>query len=209
MRAANAHPWRLATVPASTFTLPTKSATKGGGRLAVDLERRADLLDHAVVHHHDAVGHRERLLLVVRDHDGRDAQPRCSCRISWRRCTRTLASRADSGSSSSSRPGEVASARASATRCCCPPESWAGYLSPLLGQARPASSSSSTRAAISRPRHAAVHEPVGDVVGHREVGKQRVGLEDDAEVALRRRQRGDVAAGLQRSARASARPARR
>jgi hypothetical protein len=30
---------------------------EGAGRLAVDLHRRADLLDHAVVHHHDAVGH--------------------------------------------------------------------------------------------------------------------------------------------------------
>ena len=44
-----------------------------GGPL-VDVHRRADLLDHAVVHHHDAVGHRQRFFLVVRDHDGRDAE---------------------------------------------------------------------------------------------------------------------------------------
>ena len=48
---------------------------EGGGRAAVDLGRRADLLDAAAVHHHDAVGHGERLLLVVRDHDGGDAEP--------------------------------------------------------------------------------------------------------------------------------------
>jgi hypothetical protein len=40
-------------------------------RAVVELERRADLLDDAVVHHDDAVGHRHRLDLVVRDVDGR------------------------------------------------------------------------------------------------------------------------------------------
>ena len=37
-----------------------------------DLVRRADLLDPAVVHHHDAVGDLERLLLVVRDEHAGD-----------------------------------------------------------------------------------------------------------------------------------------
>ena len=41
--------------------------------LLVDLLRRAALLDHAGVHDRDAVGHRERLLLVVRDVEERDA----------------------------------------------------------------------------------------------------------------------------------------
>ena len=45
-------------------------------------------------------------------------------RISSRSDTRILASSADSGSSSSSTCGFGASARASATRCCWPPESW-------------------------------------------------------------------------------------
>ena len=48
-------------------------------------------------------------------------------RISSRSCSRTLASSADSGSSSSSTRGEIASARASATRCCWPPDIWCGY----------------------------------------------------------------------------------
>ena len=46
-----------------------------GRRAAVDLRRAPHLLDAAAVHHHDAVGHGERLLLVVRDHDGGDAEP--------------------------------------------------------------------------------------------------------------------------------------
>ena len=43
-------------------------------------------------------------------------------------------------------------------------------------------------------RLAAVDEAVADVLHHGQVGEQRVGLEDDAEVALRRRQPRDVAA---------------
>ena len=42
--------------------------------MVVELERRADLLDAAVVHHDDAVGHRHRLDLVVRDVDRRRLQ---------------------------------------------------------------------------------------------------------------------------------------
>ena len=44
-------------------------------RLAVDLLRCADLLDPPVVHDHDRVGHRQRLLLIVGDHDRRHAKP--------------------------------------------------------------------------------------------------------------------------------------
>ena len=45
-----------------------------GLRLLVHLRRRADLLDPALVEHGDAVAHRERLFLVVRDVDERDAE---------------------------------------------------------------------------------------------------------------------------------------
>ena len=44
-----------------------------GGRPVVDLRRRGELVDPARVHDGDAVGHRHRLLLVVRDHDEGDA----------------------------------------------------------------------------------------------------------------------------------------
>ena len=40
------------------------------GGTVVEFERRADLLDHAVVHHHDLVGHGHGLDLVVGDVDG-------------------------------------------------------------------------------------------------------------------------------------------
>jgi hypothetical protein len=43
-------------------------------RVAVDVQRRAHLLDRAFIHHDDAVGHREGFLLVVRDHDGSDPE---------------------------------------------------------------------------------------------------------------------------------------
>ena len=44
-------------------------------RLPIDFVRRADLLDIALVHHADAVGDGESLLLVVGHVDGGDAQP--------------------------------------------------------------------------------------------------------------------------------------
>ena len=42
--------------------------------LVVDVFGRADLLDHAVVHDHDDVAHRQRFLLVVRNEDKGDAE---------------------------------------------------------------------------------------------------------------------------------------
>ncbi|MCY1456627.1 hypothetical protein D9M71_738620 [compost metagenome] len=65
-----------------------------------------------------------------------------SSRIAWR----SLRSSADSGSSSSSTLGCGASARARATRCCWPPESWVGL--------RWAKRSICTSASISRTRSA-------------------------------------------------------
>mgnify|MGYP003345418092 CR=1 FL=1 len=46
------------------------------------------------------------------------------------------------------------------------------------------------------PALPAAAEPVADIVPHRQVREERVGLEDDAEVALGGRQRGDLAPGL-------------
>ena len=44
-------------------------------RLVVEFERRADLLDDAVMHHHDLVGHGHGLDLVVGDVDRGGLQP--------------------------------------------------------------------------------------------------------------------------------------
>ena len=53
----------------------------------------------------------------------------------------TVGSRAPKGSSSSSKRGWEARARASATRCRCPPDSWAGRLLPTWGSSMRSSSS--------------------------------------------------------------------
>ena len=59
-----------------------------------------------------------------------------SRRISSRRVSRTFASSADSGSSSRRTFGDVAMARARATRCFWPPDIWCGYLSACSCSAR-------------------------------------------------------------------------
>ena len=48
-------------------------------RLSIDLLRRADLLDHSLIHDHDAVRHRQRLFLIVGDHDRRHAEALLQC----------------------------------------------------------------------------------------------------------------------------------
>ena len=88
---------------------------------------------------------------------------RCSDLISSRRRTRTRASSADSGSSSSSSEGEEASARASATRCCWPPESCAGYLAPCSGMPTSCQQLADAGGDLARGL-AAVDEAVADVL---------------------------------------------
>ena len=56
-----------------TLAEPRKPATYAVSRRGVDRLRRADLLDQAVAHHGEPVGHGQRLLLVVGDVDERDA----------------------------------------------------------------------------------------------------------------------------------------
>ena len=43
------------------------------GRRVIDVGRRAHLHQLAILHHRDAVGHRQRLVLIVRDEHGGDA----------------------------------------------------------------------------------------------------------------------------------------
>ena len=117
---------------------------------------------------------------------------RCSSRISTRTSCRSLASRFDSGSSSSSTSGWKTSARASATRCCWPPESWRGRRSPRCPR-RTSRSASATRAARSPAVDLAHLQPEGDVLRHRQMREQRVALEHQAGIALPRRQSRDVA----------------
>ena len=107
-------------------------------------------------------------------------------------CLRSFRSSAPSGSSRRRTRGRFTSARASATRCCWPPGELA-RLAPL---------EPGERDELERRGHALVQlcaldapalEPEGDVVGDRQVREERVALEHGVDVALVRRQAGDVA----------------
>ena len=100
-----------------------------------------------------------------------------SRRTSARTCTRRAVSRFENGSSRSSTPGSGARARASATRCCWPPESVPGSRSPR--PSRPTIASAwSTRAGPGPAGQA-----VGDVRGHGHVREQGPVLEHHADLA--------------------------
>jgi hypothetical protein len=104
-------------------------------------------------------------------------------------CSRSCLSSAPSGSSISTSCGSNTSARASATRCCWPPESCAGKRSPC-----PAAhhvERRATLAACSLFEHLAHRQRVGHVLPDRQVREQRVVLEHHAEVALVRRRARD------------------
>ena len=172
--------------------VPMKSATKAIAGLAVDLERRAHLLDRALVHHHDAVGHGQRLLLVVRDHDRGDAEPALQRADLLAQVHAHLGIERRERLVEQEQPGRRWPARGPARRAA------AGRRRAATDTCDPGRQARRARAA----RHAAldlgarpapVLEPVGDVLRDREVREQRVGLEHDAEVARRRRQRRDVA----------------
>ena len=107
-------------------------------------------------------------------------------------CLRSLRSSAPSGSSSSNTFGRFTSARASATRCCWPPD-----ISRGLRVSNPLRSTSCI-ASLTRLVDLVLGdllppEAEGDVLRHIEVGEQRVGLEDRVHVALVRREVGHVA----------------
>ena len=61
-------------MPERMLLSPMKSATKSVFRLVVNAFGGADLLDIALVHDHDGVGHGQRFLLVVGDIDEGDTQ---------------------------------------------------------------------------------------------------------------------------------------
>ena len=122
------------------------------------------------------------------------APSRCSTRMSRPTSARSAASRLDSGSSTAaSTRGRMASARARATRCCCPPESCRGrrsarWLEP--GQAQHLGDP----LGLGGPLGATHFKPEGDVARHRQVREQRVALEHQPHVPLVRGQAQDAAA---------------
>ena len=62
-------PGRPSTSAGTRFISPTKSATNGVARVGVELLRRVQLLQPALAHDPDPVGHGEGLLLVVGDEE--------------------------------------------------------------------------------------------------------------------------------------------
>ncbi len=116
-------------------------------------------------------------------------------RTSSRISTRSRASSADSGSSSSSACGLNTSARASATRCCWPPESCAGRRS--ANPASPTWSRAVDRFPPLADRHPAHAQRIGDVFPGAHVRKQRIALEHDPQLPLLRRHGRDVLAADQ------------
>ena len=86
-------------------------------RSFIEFHRRADLLDDAVLEHHDAVGQRHRLDLVVGDVDhGGVLELLVQPGDLHARCTRSAASRLESGSSNRNTLGSLTMARPMATR---------------------------------------------------------------------------------------------
>ena len=134
--------------------------------------------------HGDAVAHRHRLDLVVRDVDRRRAELAAGCARSPRAsATRSLASRFESGSSIRNAAGSRTIARPIATRWRWPPESWRGLRSSSSLEAE------RLRAALDAAldlglRHLAQLEAEGDVVVDRHVRVERVVLEHHRDVAL-------------------------
>ncbi|MNP04202.1 hypothetical protein D3C76_961100 [compost metagenome] len=169
--------------------LADELGNEGRGRPAVDFLGGAVLLDAAVVHHRDAVGHQHGLVLVVGDHHGGDAEallqlaqfaaevlahPRIEGghRLVEQQQRRRRRQRAGHGHALLLTARELA-----------------GVLLLAAGQANQ----------LEHFRHpltclvaAGAGQAVGDVLLDAEVGEQRVGLEQDAVVARLRRQAGDV-----------------
>ena len=102
-------------------------------------------------------------------------------------CLRSLRSSAPSGSSSSSTRGLFTSARASATRCCWPPESWRGFRALEPGEVDELEDLPHAAAQL-LALHALAAHAEGDVLEDRQVREERVALEDGVDVALVRRQ---------------------
>ena len=165
-----------------------------GRGLAINVLRRADLLDHALVHHHDAVGHRERFFLVVRHHDGGHAEPALQ-RLDLVAQAQPHA-RIERGErlveqQQAGRGRERARERDALLLA-------AGELHriflALLRQADQRQQFGDAR--LDRDaRLALIDEAVADIRRDTQVRKQRVGLEHDAEIARGRRQVRDVAPG--------------
>ena len=133
--------------------------------------------------------HGQRLLLVVGDEDQRHAELASAAASARTASAGAACGRARRAARRRAAPaGRMTSARASATRCCWPPESWPGWRS-----SRPVERHLLQRRLHARARSRPcgtprMRRPKADVLGHGAMRKQRVGLEHHAHVALVHRQ---------------------
>ena len=155
-------------------------------RLVVEPLRRVDLLEHAHAHHGDAVAHRHRLDLVVRDVDRRRPELVLELRDLARIWTRSFASRFDSGSSMRKTCGSRTIARPIATRWRWPPESCFGLRS-RYGVRSSSFAAQATRSSTSGFGVLRRRRPKAMLSRHGQVRVERVVLEDHRDVAVLRR----------------------
>src|SRR6266704_3167206 len=104
-----------------------KSRDEGIRRLGIHLDRRANLLNHTVAHHHYSARHGHRLDLVVSHVDRGSTDTPVEFQQLATHLDPHSASRLLSGSSIRNAIGLRMIARPRATRCRCPPLSCSGY----------------------------------------------------------------------------------
>ena len=177
---------RSSSSPAKMLDAPMKSATNSVSGASYISPRRAELDDAAGVHDRDPVRHRHRLFLIVRDVDEGDADLAVDADQFELHLLAHLQVESPSGSSSRRTRGRLTSARARATRCCCPPDSSLGRRLPSR-RGPPTRATAATRRRFSpcRARHPRAE---ADILAHRHVRKQRIALKDRVHGAAIRRQ---------------------
>ena len=166
-----------------------------GGRLAVDLRGRSDLLDDPVIHHHDAVGEGQGLRLIVGDHDGGQVE------AALQPLELVTQVHAHPGVERAQRLVEQKQPRRHRNRpgdgdpLLLPAGELGRILVGLPGEADHVEQLGDLLRDVVLPAPLAL-EPVGHVVEHGEVGEQGIGLKHDAVVAPARRQRRDLVSVL-------------
>ena len=115
------------TTTRNEISVANKISHKGCRRRVIDVFGRADLLKFTITDDRNLIRHPQCFFLVMRDQDRCRTQVAQEFRATSRRiCGRRSGSSPLKGSSSRTTRGRGARARASATRCCWPPDNSCG-----------------------------------------------------------------------------------